>query len=52
MTLFVDREPGKGFEAMCLKMQELVPELVGAGVMVMGPKRQMRAGSSLGGGRA
>ena len=48
MVLFVEREPGKGFEAMCLKMQELVPELVGAGVMVLGPKRQMRAGASWG----
>jgi 23S rRNA (uracil1939-C5)-methyltransferase len=48
MVLFVEKEPGKGFEAMCLKMQELVPQLVGAGVMVLGPKRQMRAGASWG----
>jgi 23S rRNA (uracil1939-C5)-methyltransferase len=48
MVLFVEKEPGKGFEAMCLKMQELVPELVGAGVMILGPKRKMRAGSDWG----
>ena len=44
MMLFCSREPGKGFEAMCLKMQGLVPELVGAGVVVMGPGRKVRAG--------
>jgi 23S rRNA (uracil1939-C5)-methyltransferase len=48
MMMFVEKEPSKGFEAMCLKMQELVPELVGAGIMVMGPGRKMRAGSAWG----
>ncbi|MCU1319086.1 MAG: (Uracil-5)-methyltransferase [Edaphobacter sp.] len=35
MTLFVRKEPGKGFAEFCGSLQGLVPELVGAGVAVL-----------------
>ncbi|HEX7159144.1 MAG TPA: 23S rRNA (uracil(1939)-C(5))-methyltransferase RlmD [Edaphobacter sp.] len=34
MTVFVNREPAKGFAALCEALRQSVPELVGAGVLV------------------
>jgi 23S rRNA (uracil1939-C5)-methyltransferase len=34
MTVFVNREPAKGFAALCEALRQRVPELVGAGVLV------------------
>lgn len=35
MTLFVAAQPAKGFEALCIAVQEKVPELSGAGVQIL-----------------
>jgi 23S rRNA (uracil1939-C5)-methyltransferase len=35
MTVFANHEPKHGFESLCKKLKDLVPELVGAGVFVL-----------------
>lgn len=42
MILFVRREPAKGFDVLCERLRERVPELVGAGVLVFEAERRNR----------
>ncbi len=38
LTLFVSKEPAKGFAELCTRLQQLIPELTGAGVAVLAPE--------------
>ncbi len=38
ITLFVSEEPAKGFPELCAKLQQLIPELVGAGTAILSPE--------------
>ncbi|HEY6376904.1 MAG TPA: 23S rRNA (uracil(1939)-C(5))-methyltransferase RlmD [Edaphobacter sp.] len=38
ITLFVSKEPAKGFPELCTKLQQLIPELVGAGTAILSPE--------------
>ena len=38
ITLFLSSEPAKGFAELCTKLQQLIPELVGAGTAILAPE--------------
>lgn len=38
ITLFVSKEPAKSFTELCTQLQQLIPELVGAGTAILAPE--------------
>ena len=55
ITLFVSKEPSKGFVELCTSLQQLIPELVGAGTAILSPEpgrgrkvQKIRQGTSWG----